>query len=164
LKYAWLVIGIVAARFLTTAIAYPQLDGDLAWQRRLGETILRTHAIPRALGDETFTAAGAPWLPQEWAFSVLGALAGNGPGFAVFAGGVAGAVADSLLGASIQSLRWCQQCARATERDPHACGSATRPLRGFTWFGNDAVNFSATIVGAGIAFAGAAIAGTTPSH
>jgi hypothetical protein len=97
LKYAWLVIGIVAARFLTTAIAYPQLDGDLAWQRRLGETILRTHAIPRALGDETFTAAGAPWLPQEWAFSVLGALAGNGPGFAVFAGGVALAAILALV-------------------------------------------------------------------
>lgn len=89
MKYAWLVIGIVAARFLTTAIAYPELDGDIAWQRRLGEMILRTHVIPRSLGGETFTAPGAPWLPQEWAFSVLGALAGTGAGWVAFAGGVA---------------------------------------------------------------------------
>lgn len=105
MKYAWLVIGIVAARFLTTAIAYPELDGDLAWQRRLGATILRTHAIPRALGRETFTAVGAPWLPQEWAFSVLGALAGNGAGWVAFAGGVALAAILALVLTAWQAER-----------------------------------------------------------
>jgi uncharacterized protein (TIGR00297 family) len=70
---------------------------------------------------------------------------------AVFAGGIAGALTDSLLGASLQSLRWCPQCERATEREPHTCGTATRPVRGLSWFGNDAVNFTATAVGAGVA-------------
>jgi hypothetical protein len=45
-------------------------DGDLYWQRWLGELILRTHHLPNALGPETFTSAGATWVPQEWLFSV----------------------------------------------------------------------------------------------
>jgi hypothetical protein len=52
-------------------------DGDLYWQRWLGDLILQTHQLPAALGNETFTAAGAPWVPQEWIFSVIVALAMN---------------------------------------------------------------------------------------
>jgi hypothetical protein len=88
-KYAWLAIAIFAARFLATAIAFPQLDGDLAWQRWLGAQILQHHAIPGTLGIETFTAPGAPWIAQEWAFSLAAAAAGGGLGWTVFAGGTA---------------------------------------------------------------------------
>jgi uncharacterized protein (TIGR00297 family) len=70
---------------------------------------------------------------------------GLGP---AFAGGIAGAFADSLLGASLQSLRWCPACKRPTERDVHGCGTETTTFRGLPWFGNDAVNFAATTVGA----------------
>ena len=52
-------------------------DGDLYWQRWLGELILQTHRLPSALGTETFTAAGATWVPQEWLFGILVALAWN---------------------------------------------------------------------------------------
>jgi hypothetical protein len=52
-------------------------DGDLWWQRWLGDLILRTHHLPSSLGSETFTAAGAPWVPQEWVLSVLVAFAMN---------------------------------------------------------------------------------------
>lgn len=72
---------------------------------------------------------------------------------AVAVGGMTGALADSILGASLQSLRWCPQCRRATEREPHVCGANTAPLRGIGWIGNDAVNTAATIVGASVAFA-----------
>lgn len=72
---------------------------------------------------------------------------------AIWLGGMAGALADSLLGASLQSLRWCGACRRATEREPHACGANTTPLRGLSWFGNDATNYAATLVGATVAFA-----------
>jgi hypothetical protein len=52
-------------------------DGDLYWQRWLGELILQTHRLPTALGGETFTATGAAWIPQEWLFSLAVALAAN---------------------------------------------------------------------------------------
>jgi hypothetical protein len=52
------------------AIRLPPRDGDLLWQRWLGERILRDHAIPRTLGPEAFAASGAPWTPQEWLFSL----------------------------------------------------------------------------------------------
>jgi hypothetical protein len=104
-KYAWLAIGIFAARFLATAIAYPEVGGDLDWQRWLGALILRTHALPRTLGNETFTAAGAPWIPQEWAFSIGAALAGHGVGWFVFAGGTALAATAALALASLQAER-----------------------------------------------------------
>jgi len=66
-------------------------------------------------------------------------------------GGIAGALLDSVLGASVQALAWCPACARATERNPHLCGTPTQPLRGLSWFGNDAVNFAATAGGAFVA-------------
>ncbi len=70
----------------------------------------------------------------------------------IAAGGVAGALVDSLLGASLQSLRWCPQCRRPCETEPHACGANTTPLRGLSLVGNDAVNLACTLAGAGVAF------------
>jgi hypothetical protein len=55
----------------------PTRDGDLWWLRWLGELILRTHRLPTTLGPETFTSAGAPWVPQEWLLGVLVALSMN---------------------------------------------------------------------------------------
>jgi len=75
------------------------------------------------------------------------------PFWPIVAGGIAGAFVDSLLGASVQSLRWCPQCRRATEVEPHICGANTTPLRGVSWIGNDAVNLAATFCGAVVAFA-----------
>ncbi len=71
---------------------------------------------------------------------------------AVAIGGIAGALVDSILGASLQSLCWCPYCSRATEREPHDCGANTRPLRGIAWLGNDGVNMAATMTGAVVAY------------
>jgi len=73
--------------------------------------------------------------------------------FAILAGGVAGAALDSLLGGSLQSLRWCPNCKRPCEIEPHTCGANTRQIRGLGWFGNDTVNFACTLAGALVAFA-----------
>ncbi len=70
----------------------------------------------------------------------------------VLVAGTAGALVDSLLGASLQTLRWCPACNRATERERHVCGAPTREIRGISWFGNDAVNVSATVAGAVLAW------------
>jgi uncharacterized protein (TIGR00297 family) len=60
---------------------------------------------------------------------------------AVAVGGVAGALIDSVIGATVQSCRWCDACEQETERRTHDCGAETRHLRGVRWLDNDAVNF-----------------------
>lgn len=76
-----------------------------------------------------------------WAFGI-------GAWWCIAAAGTAGAIADSVLGASLQELRYCPRCSRACETNPHACGSPTALLRGAPWMSNDAVNACATAVGA----------------
>lgn len=69
----------------------------------------------------------------------------------VILAGVAGALADSVLGATLQERRWCPACARATERRVHDCGTATVRSGGREWMDNDVVNLLATLTGAGVA-------------
>lgn len=71
MRFAWFVVAIFAGRFFATAVYFPPIDGDLSWQRWLGERIATTASLPDRLGQETFTAVGAPWVPQEWLFSIL---------------------------------------------------------------------------------------------
>ena len=66
--------------------------------------------------------------------------------------GFAGALADSILGGSLQALRRCPACERLTEREIHGCGTPTDRIRGLARFGNDGVNFVATATGAAVAF------------
>ncbi|MEP6692372.1 MAG: DUF92 domain-containing protein [Gemmatimonadaceae bacterium] len=66
---------------------------------------------------------------------------------AVLAGGVAGSLADSLLGALWQSRRRCDACAMATEQRVHRCGARTRASGGVAWLTNDAVNCGCALVG-----------------
>ncbi|MDY7232907.1 DUF92 domain-containing protein [Hyalangium rubrum] len=66
--------------------------------------------------------------------------------------GVVGSLVDSFLGATVQDVRWCEPCARETERRIHRCGQPTRALRGLSWLGNDTVNGVATAAGALLAF------------
>jgi uncharacterized protein (TIGR00297 family) len=70
---------------------------------------------------------------------------------AVALGGIAGAVADSLLGALVQERRRCPRCDVATERRIHDCGTATEHVGGIARLDNDLVNLCATIVGALVA-------------
>lgn len=78
-----------------------------------------------------------------------GAL-GVGPWWTIAVGGVAGALLDSLLGASAQALLYCPRCARTCETDPHACGGPVTLVRGVRWMTNDAVNLCATLCGAAV--------------
>jgi len=66
---------LFAARFCAGAMRGPPADGDLAWQAWLGERILSAGKLPAGLGAETFSAAGSPWVPQEWLFSLATAIA-----------------------------------------------------------------------------------------
>jgi len=70
---------------------------------------------------------------------------------AVTVGGLAGSLVDSLLGATVQAIYWCDACQKETERVVHRCGAETRQLRGCRWMGNDLVNFIASGAGALVA-------------
>ncbi|HEY0393912.1 MAG TPA: hypothetical protein VGD01_05410 [Candidatus Elarobacter sp.] len=73
----WASVAAVVAWQTALALRFPPRDGDLLWQRWLGERILHEQAIPRALGAETFAAPGARWTPQEWLFSTALAWSGD---------------------------------------------------------------------------------------
>ncbi len=76
------------------------------------------------------------------------------------AGGLAGAWADTLLGAAAQERRRCDRCGADTEQRVHTCGAPTRRLGGLPGLGNDGVNGLCTVVGA---VAGALAARLLPS-
>jgi uncharacterized protein (TIGR00297 family) len=74
----------------------------------------------------------------------------GGPAFAAAAaGGLAGSLFDSWLGATQQAIYVCEADGQETEQHPlHACGASTRLLRGRSWMDNDLVNFAASAAGA----------------
>lgn len=61
--------------------------------------------------------------------------------------GAVGSLIDSLLGATIQQIYYCDTCAKETERRLHRCGTTTRPLRGWAWMNNDLVNLISSLGG-----------------
>lgn len=67
---------------------------------------------------------------------------------AAIAGGIAGMTLDSVLGATVQSIRHCDACGAETEHATHTCGRPARQLRGWRWLDNHGVNLVATGVGA----------------
>jgi uncharacterized protein (TIGR00297 family) len=87
---------------------------------------------------------GALAVGQGWAAAGVLLLAAA-------AGGLAGSLFDSLLGATVQAIYWCDACQKETERKVHRCGAETRLVRGWPWLGNDLVNLIASAVGALVA-------------
>lgn len=73
---------------------------------------------------------------QAWQLALIGALSG-----------LAGSLFDSLLGATVQQIFYCDVCQKDTERKVHRCGQVTRPIRGYAWLNNDVVNLLASVVG-----------------
>jgi uncharacterized protein (TIGR00297 family) len=109
--------------------------------------------------------SGRPVPPgTSGGISLFGSLAGIGgalfiassaafakwpvPLAATLLGGVAGALSDSILGATLQLRRRCDACGKSTERRVHDCGATTAYAGGIEWLDNDVVNFLSTSVGA----------------
>lgn len=68
-------------------------------------------------------------------------------------GGFLGALADSLIGATLQAQFRCPVCGKLTEQRAHCPGQPAERERGLPFLGNDAVNFAATGIGAAISVA-----------
>jgi uncharacterized protein (TIGR00297 family) len=63
--------------------------------------------------------------------------------------GLAGALFDSFLGATVQAIYRCPQCDKETEKHPlHTCGTQTTQIRGWEWLNNDLVNVGCAVMGA----------------
>ena len=124
-------LGGTPRSILTLQTVAPGTSGGVTWWGSLG-AILGGSAV----------AAGASVTGTPWAMV---------PSIAI--GGVAGAFADSLLGATMQARRYCPACRVGTERRVHDCGTPTTFAGGFSWMDNDAVNFTATVAGTAVAWA-----------
>ena len=72
---AYVVVAIACAAFAGKAVHGPYVDGDHIWQNHIGAYVLAHHQLPAALGNHTFSAPGAPWVPQEWLLGVVSAIA-----------------------------------------------------------------------------------------
>jgi uncharacterized protein (TIGR00297 family) len=94
-----------------------------------GATIGLAAVLVRSLLDDDLPLA-APWL-------LLG----------MTIAGLAGSVADSLLGATVQARYRCDICGAATEATHH-CGAPTTLVAGWRLLDNDGVNALATLTGA----------------
>lgn len=87
---------------------------------------------------------GLAWLLKAGVSFTPIALVG-----AVTLAGVMGSTVDSILGATLQAIYFCPQCAKETERHPlHTCGTRTTLRRGWRWLNNDLVNLFCSVVGA----------------
>ena len=104
--------------------------------------------LPGASGGVTVVGLGA--AAAGAAFIALAATALSwSPRIALAAGvgGIVGSTLDSLIGATLQSRRWCDRCHRSTERERHDCGDLSRRSGGVSWLGNDAVNLVTGLAG-----------------
>jgi uncharacterized protein (TIGR00297 family) len=119
--------------------------------RRPPVSILTLRPLPPGRSGGVTPLGIAATCAGSLCVAVVAALTGIVPLWSVALGGVAGAVADSVLGASLQALRWCPVCACECETLRHDCGERTVLRRGASWLENDGVNFAATLCGALVA-------------
>jgi len=130
---------------LSGGITLPGTLAEFAGALWIGVAGLAGIALAYAPGSADFGYSYASYYPPA-TMLVLALLA-------IPLGGIVGATLDSVLGATLQELRWCDACGRACETDPHTCGHGTRRVRGLPRFSNDAVNLLATAAGSATAFA-----------
>jgi uncharacterized protein (TIGR00297 family) len=90
------------------------------------------------------SVSGAAWVAL---CAMLAGFRGHGVVFAALIGGFGGSIIDSLLGATVQERRWCDNCAEPTERTVHLCGATARRVGGIIRLDNDVVNLLSTVAG-----------------
>jgi uncharacterized protein (TIGR00297 family) len=155
------VVGTVTGNPLWGVAALGSLAaaaGD-TWATEIGtlaggvpRSIVSLRPLPAGTSGGITLAGTVSSLAGTGAVVLVAQLTGLGmaPG-AVFLGGLAGSLADSLVGATVQERRWCDACSQATERRVHSCKQPTRVIGGVPGARNDFVNVVCTMVGAIVA-------------
>lgn len=135
-------IGVLSRRqprLITTGRAVaPGTSGGVTW---LGSGASVAGAL--FMGTAAALLASSPILilqPEYQAHALSLLLSG-------LTGGTLGALADSLLGATLQASYQCPRCNKPTESRLHKCGTPTHLAHGVPWITNDAVNLAATAIG-----------------
>jgi uncharacterized protein (TIGR00297 family) len=133
------VLSRVPPRLITTGQQVPPgSSGGITalgtWASLAGALLIG--AMATALTQVSSLLRGSGWDARALAFPIL-----------AVAGGMAGSLLDSLLGAEVQGIFYCDRCGKETESARHRCGQATLPVRGWPWLNNDLVNFFSSIVG-----------------
>jgi uncharacterized protein (TIGR00297 family) len=156
------LLWVVTANIVWFAAAAGALAASAAdtWGTEIG---VLSRAEPRMISSWRRVRAGTSGAVSAW--GVAGSAGGAALiaavawafnndltlSMAIFAGGLAGAVSDSLVGAHLQERRWCDECQVATERVVHGCGTRTRHVGGLARLDNEGVNLLCSLVGALVA-------------
>ncbi|MBE9914363.1 DUF92 domain-containing protein [Paenibacillus donghaensis] len=150
LGWVFAFIGVMAA---VTADTWATEWGGLS--RRPPRSVVTGKIVPPGtsggvtlLGSTAAALGGLLIGLFGWLFAELSGMSGQGMEYllAGIAGGIAGAFADSFLGATLQVMHRCQVCGKDVEVLAH-CGQPTRRIRGLSWMNNDAVNFLSACMG-----------------
>lgn len=158
------LLGVVASHALAPMMTFAALGALSAaaadtWATEVGTLFGGTprsvftwrSVAPGTSGGVSAAGTGAMFLGALCVAGAATLLGLTGSYGIVATAGVAGALADSLLGATLQERRWCAACERLTEQPVHSCGSVTMHTGGRAFMDNDLVNLIATIVGAAVA-------------
>jgi len=151
------------ARWLYAFVgALATANGD-TWATELGilspgepRSIVTLRRVPRGSSGAVSALGLAATVAGAFVVGLAAASASGRPlrvlWIAVVAGTV-GSLVDSLAGATVQESFFCRGCARACESPRHHCGADAERRSGIVGFGNDLVNFTATLAGALVAAA-----------
>ena len=145
---AWQAVGAGAIAAATADTWSTEIGTVLGGTPRL--IINGRRVAPGTSGGVTFAGSIAGIAASVLAAAVVSRVHWMLPVYTVMAGGIAGSLVDSVVGATIQERRWCAACAVTTERHMHSCGTPTVHRGGIRGCTNDIVNLMSTIAGGAV--------------
>jgi uncharacterized protein (TIGR00297 family) len=139
------VAGLAAANADTWATELGVLSSGDPW------SLVRLQRVPRGTSGAVSPLGLGAAFAGALVVGLVAALSSSRPLHTIAVAlvfGVGGALADSLLGATLQERWHCASCVRDSESPRHHCGTDGVRSGGLVGFGNDAVNAASTLLAA----------------